>query len=302
MNCETVREMLWAYLEKETTAEEAVKIEEHLHHCAECRAELELQKEMMETLAGLPEADLPAGYHEELMQKLQAEAKVVPFPVKQKKQNRWKQLSLVAAAVLVIVAAGGMDGILGMRASQNEAVQEIKAADTTVPMPEVVEDAVETEEPEPYTAEVQKDTVVVQKKALPKPKKEETQKVPAKEVETEPPATQAELAAIPETASAATAEGGVPYAMTRSAKAKPTDKVTLQVEDTTVAKEALQKAIAEAGGVEEADTENAILVRIPMENYDAFIHAVEKIGGLDWTQKGNLEEDALWRMVELELK
>ena len=32
MNCEAVREMLGAYLEKETTAEEAVKIEEHLKY------------------------------------------------------------------------------------------------------------------------------------------------------------------------------------------------------------------------------------------------------------------------------
>ena len=37
MNCETVKEMLWAYLEKEITAEEAVKIEEHLKNCAACR-------------------------------------------------------------------------------------------------------------------------------------------------------------------------------------------------------------------------------------------------------------------------
>ena len=81
MNCEAVREMLWAYLEKETTADEAVKIEEHLKTCADCRKELELQKEMMETLAGLPDVDLPEGYHAELMQKLQAEAapNVVPY-------------------------------------------------------------------------------------------------------------------------------------------------------------------------------------------------------------------------------
>ena len=50
MNCEAVRALLWAYLEKETTAEETVKIEEHLKACADCREELELQKKMMETL------------------------------------------------------------------------------------------------------------------------------------------------------------------------------------------------------------------------------------------------------------
>ena len=65
MNCETVKEMLWAYLEKETTAEEAVKIEEHLKNCAVCREELELQKEIMDSLQNLPDEELPDGFHEE---------------------------------------------------------------------------------------------------------------------------------------------------------------------------------------------------------------------------------------------
>ena len=71
MNREAVREMLWAYLEKETTAEEAVKIEEHLENCAACREELKLQQELVETLSGLPDEELPEGYHAELMKKLQ---------------------------------------------------------------------------------------------------------------------------------------------------------------------------------------------------------------------------------------
>ena len=73
MNCETVKEMLWAYLEKETTAEEAEKIEKHLAECADCREEMETQKAIMESLASLPEAELPEGYHTELMQKLQTD-------------------------------------------------------------------------------------------------------------------------------------------------------------------------------------------------------------------------------------
>ena len=70
MNCEAVKEMLWAYLEKETTAEETVKIEEHLKNCADCRKEWELQKEIMDSLQNIPDEALPEGYHIELMQKL----------------------------------------------------------------------------------------------------------------------------------------------------------------------------------------------------------------------------------------
>ena len=110
------------------TAAEAVKIEEHLKNCAVCREELEFQQEMLEMLKGLPDAELPEGYHAELMQKLQAEAapNVVPFPVKKKKQPVYKQWGMIAAAVLVVAAAGGMNGMLEMRESQNAAVQQMQ--------------------------------------------------------------------------------------------------------------------------------------------------------------------------------
>ena len=142
MNCETVKEMLWAYLEKETTAEEAVKIEEHLKNCAVCREELELQKEIMDSLQNIPDEELPDGFHANLMQKLQVEAapNVVPFPVKKKKSPVYKQWGMIAAAVMVVVAAGGMNGMLGMRDAQNAAVQEMQKADTVNVAEYAVED------------------------------------------------------------------------------------------------------------------------------------------------------------------
>ena len=35
MNCDKVKELLWAYLENKTTAEETAKIETHLEGCAD---------------------------------------------------------------------------------------------------------------------------------------------------------------------------------------------------------------------------------------------------------------------------
>ena len=75
MNCEKVKELLWAYLENKTTAEETAEIETHLEGCAACREELAQQKEIKNALASLPDEELPEGYHTELMQKLQAERK-----------------------------------------------------------------------------------------------------------------------------------------------------------------------------------------------------------------------------------
>ena len=103
MNCDKVKELLWAYLENKTTAEETAEIETHLEGCAACREELAQQKEIKNALASLPDEELPEGYHTELMQKLQAERKIVPFPAK--KKHGWKQMSMIAAAVLVVVVA-----------------------------------------------------------------------------------------------------------------------------------------------------------------------------------------------------
>ena len=302
MNCETVREMLWAYLEKELTAEDAVKIEEHLNHCADCRKELELQKEMMETLSGLPEEELPEGYHTELMQKLQAEAapKVVPFPVKKKKQPVWKQWGMIAAAVLVVVAAGGMNGMLDMRESQNAAVAEMKAADTAEPMAASAEDMIVAEESTEITSDL--DGAITYKKA----------NAPAAGTETAGVTTQAnekmsgaayDAAAVPKVVSAeAEEEGPVVYSATRSVKVEANEKCTLLVTDTAVAIAELQKAIAEAGGFEEAAEEGSIIASIPVENYNSFVKAIERIGTLDWTMSGSAEEDAAFRTVKIQLK
>ena len=298
MNCETVREMLWAYLEKETTADEAVKIEDHLKTCADCRKELEPQKEMMETLAGLPDVELPEGYHAELMQKLQAEAapNVVPFPQKaaqkKKKQPMWKQWGMIAAAVLVVVAAGGMDGMLEMRESQNAAVQEMKAADTAEPMEASMDDIAVAAESD--TAELKKDDGVVAYQKM---------NAPAAGAETQDKAKQQEAmydaAAVPQMASAEEEEQQ--FSVTRSAKMEATDKGTLLVADTAAAMAELQKAIAEAGGFEEEAEEGSVFAVIPVENYDGFVKAMESIGTLEWTLQSSVEEGAAYRTVEIKL-
>ena len=292
MNCEAVKELLWAYLEKETTAEEAEKIEEHLKHCADCREELELQKEMQETLAGLPEAELPEGYHAELMQKLRAEAapNVIPFPqktaVKKKKQPMYKQWGMIAAAVLVVVAAGGMNGMLDMRESQNAAVAEMKAADTVAEssMDDFVVSEETGEEPQVKTAQNHKNA----------------------------PAAGLEVVAMQEESIAAydgvTAEADsadeemMKYSVVRSVRAEANDMAELHADETAVAMAELQKAVAEAGGYEEPAEEGSLFAVIPVENYEGFVKAVEKIGTLTWTQKGKLEPGAAFNTVEIVLK
>ena len=291
MNCEAVREMLWAYLEKETTAEEAEKIEKHLAECAACREELEAQKEMMEALAGLPDEELPEGYHAELMQKLQAEAapNVVPFPVKKKKQPVYKQWGMIAAAVLVVVAAGGMNGMLEMRESQNAVVQEMNAVDMAAPVEASAEEMIAAE------GGVMAEEVTTYTKKTNAPAAD----VAATHEETTAAYDMDDAAAVPEVASM-TKENDQ-FSVVRSVEEEATDKAVLLVSDTAAAAE-LQKAITEAGGYEEAAEEGSIFAVIPLENYGGFVEAVEEIGTLEWTQKGKLEEGAAYRTVEIRLK
>ena len=290
MNCEAVREMLWAYLEKETTAEEAEKIEKHLAECAACREDLEAQKEMMETLAGLPDEELPEGYHAELMQKLQAEAapNVVPFPVKKKKQPVYKQWGMIAAAVLVVVAAGGMNGMLEMRESQNAVVQEMNAVDMAAPVEASAEEMIAAE------GGVMAEEVTTYIKKMNAPAD-----VAVTREETTAAYDMDDAAAVPEVASM-TKENDQ-FSVVRSVEEEATDKAVLLVSDTAAAAE-LQKAITEAGGYEEAAEEGSIFAVIPLENYGGFVEAVEEIGTLEWTQKGKLEEGAAYRTVEIRLK
>ncbi len=309
MNCEAVRALLWAYLEKETTAEETVKIEEHLKACADCREELELQKKMMETLAGLPEVELPEGYHTELMQKLQAEAasNVVPFPVRKKKQPVWKQWGMIAAAVLVVVAAGGMNGMLEMRKEQQTVVQEemrkdqgegfveMKTADAATSLEDlsVAEDAADT------VAEPQKNTQSSGEK------KNETKVETATEttVSKEKGSDDMDAAAVPKAASMDTAEEEISgFSVTRSAKLEAADKMTLLVTDAAAAMAEIQKAIVEAGGFEEATETDGIFAAIPVENYDGFIKAMEAIGTVEWTMQGAVAEGAMYHTIEIQLK
>jgi len=290
MNCETVREMLWAYLEQELTAEETVNIEEHLKNCDDCRKELELQKEIMDSLQNIPDEELPEGYHRELMQKLQAETKVVPFPVKKKKQPMYKQWGMIAAAVLVVVAAGGMNGMLEMRESQNAAIEEMKMEDAAEPMAASMEDGIAV------AAEKEKDNGFDYRKM----------NAPAAGADVASLTAEETTAAYDTDAAEAVEENAIntdQFSMVRSADVRVMDAAVLAAEDISSVKAELQALIAEMGGYEEAAAdENTVVAVIPVEAMEAFTEKLEGLGKLEWTQKTKLEAGVEYKTVEIQLK
>lgn len=307
MNCEAVKEMLWAYLKQELTAEEAVKIEEHLKSCAKCRKERNLCKEMMETLAGLPEEELPEGYHAELMQKLKAEAAphVVPFPqkaAKKKKRPMYKQWGMIAAAVLAVVAAGGMDGLMAMRDSQNAAMEQMKAADTAEPMETAADDAALyngiADVAEDYLADMDALDITYQSG-----KQKSAAGASEESVTTQGGTRDAaeDGGAVPEVASEEE-ETPVQFSVTRSVERQDRGIAVLTVNDLAAAKAALQQAIAAVEGFEEtAEAEDSVIAVIPGEAFEAFLAELEAIGEMNWQQKEDPAEGTPWRTIEIQL-
>lgn len=299
MHCETVKEMLWAYLEKETTAEEAVEIEKHLAGCAACREEYDAQKEILGMLSNLPEEELPEGYHAELMRKIQAEAKAIT--AKKKKQPIWRQWGMIAAAVLMVIAAGGMEGLLSMREGQQAAVEQarmMQAADTSA---ETAEDAAD--------AEVLTDTVeempTENGKSVAAGAATQTENTGRKAVKAQA-ANDAQIAdgvsgEMPETAAETTGtEEIIPFSGRRSADTQAKEFVSIQTADLAAAKAAVQAAIVAAEGYEEVtEAENSMIVVIPAEGFASFAVALEEIGDAEWIQTAD-ETTSAYRHIEIE--
>ena len=321
MNCDKVKELLWAYLENKTTAEETAEIETHLEGCAACREELAQQKEIKNALASLPDEELPEGYHTELMQKLQAERKVVPFPVK--KKHGWKQMSMIAAAVLVVVVAGGTRGMLEMRQNQNEEIEQILFEDTAL-MADTGEEAAEqtaadsaTENNAAEKSDTKEDFSEQETKKAKKPvsqktaPKETTPKEATPKEATPKEATPKETAKSFWSDGAATMPKAALYASeaenamdsetlvsdTRALDSNAADSMTLQVDKKETALQAIRKSIEDCGGYEESSADDVIQAVIPVANYADFLEQVGKLGEIQAFFKG--EEDGASRTISI---
>ena len=321
MNCDKVKELLWAYLENKTTAEETAEIETHLEGCAACREELAQQKEIKNALASLPDEELPEDYHTELMQKLQAERKVVPFPAK--KKHGWKQMSMIAAAALVVVVAGGTRGMLEMRQNQNEEIEQILFEDTAL-MADTGEEAAEQTAADSATEnnaveksdtkedfseqETKKAKKPVSQKTAPKettpkeatPKeatpKETTPKETAKSFWSDGAATMPKAALYASEAENAMDSEAL-VSDTRAMDSNAADSMTLQVEKKETALQAIRKSIEEAGGYEESSADDVIQAVIPVANYADFLEQVGKLGEIQAFFQG--EEDGASRTISI---
>ncbi len=111
MDCSKYEEMIFLAMDDALTQQQQQELEAHLCECENCRLLQKDLRQQAELLASLDQTQLPQGYHEKLMQRLQEEAKVIPFAPKEAQKtkpqkNLWKRRSAIAAAVLLVVLGG----------------------------------------------------------------------------------------------------------------------------------------------------------------------------------------------------
>lgn len=370
MKCEECRELLWIYMEWETTPEESAEIKAHLAECPECRKAASQHMAVMETLRSLPEAELPEGYHAELMQKIAAagslaeetdesdETAILPNHVstppvewkvvrkteilqkakvekeqRKKQRHGWKGLSLVAAAVLVVAAVGGINGAMNMRQPPSEPVQLTSNLPDEGGAENVQTDTAPEDAAAPITAAGDmEETTQMQKADLdntPAPEEmaqavanEAAHTAPQKPAQPEPesiPNLMLRSAPVPETASlsAPTAAPALAKAADETesaensisdgsitpdsaAETKSGDSLKLRPQNNgaDVYGSVLQAAENYAGFQESADG-SSISVMIPVENLGAFLSELGTIGEIEWQTQGQEEVGATYRRVEI---
>ena len=260
------------------------------------------------------------------MQKLQAERKVVPFPAK--KKHGWKQMSMIAAAVLVVVVAGGTRGMLEMRQNQNEEIEQILFEDTAL-MADTGEEVAEQTAADSATEnnaaeksdtkedfseqETKKAKKPVSQKTAPKettPKEATPKEATLKEAtpkETTPKETAKSFwsdgaATMPKAALyASEAENAMDsetlVSGTRALDSNAADSMTLQVEKKETALQAIRKSIEDCGGYEESSADDVIQAVIPVANYADFLEQVGKLGEIQAFFQG--EEDGASRTISI---
>ena len=109
-DCDQALEWISAALDGALTPEEQRRLDAHLAACAECRA---LAKELRQLQREMPgEAEVPAGFHQAVMDRIAAE-QVVPFPPKKRENRTWRSWAALAAVFAVVAVGGGMAARLG---------------------------------------------------------------------------------------------------------------------------------------------------------------------------------------------
>lgn len=108
MKCETIRNMMSSYIDKDLNNIEKTEFEKHLSECEECREEYESLFDIITSCGNLEEIELPQNFRTELHQRLNEANKKKNFFSGIMGSKRMKMATgLVAAALVIAIGIGG---------------------------------------------------------------------------------------------------------------------------------------------------------------------------------------------------
>ncbi len=109
MKCETIRNMISSYIDKDLNAIEKTELEKHLTDCKECREEYESMLDIIAVCGNLEEVELPQNFRTELHQRLVEEKKKKNFFGSfLGNKNMRMTTGLVAAALVIAIGIGSL--------------------------------------------------------------------------------------------------------------------------------------------------------------------------------------------------
>lgn len=129
MNCAEIQALLSAYIDDECDPGEKNLIQAHLDTCPECMKAYIWIKKIVEDLNDIDELDVPEGFHEDLMQKIQGE------PSSKKRIPRFSYRYSIAAASLFLTLVFGLLGVQMFKEILREtqkSTESVMVADATM--------------------------------------------------------------------------------------------------------------------------------------------------------------------------
>ena len=129
-SCDEIVELISASLDGELCAAEQAALDEHIACCPACSALLDDLRALHTAVADLEEVPAPTGFAEAVMSAIAAETEqkkpdnVIPFPAKKATRTHWKQWTVSAAAIAIVVLGAVSAPSLMGNFAQKSAVAE----------------------------------------------------------------------------------------------------------------------------------------------------------------------------------
>ena len=144
-SCDEIVELISASLDGELSADEQTALDEHIAHCPACSALLDDLRALHTAVTDLEEVPAPTGFAEAVMSTIAAEPEqkkpdnVIPFPAKKAMRTHWKQWTVSAAAIaIVVLGAVSAPSLMGNFAQKSAVAED---ADMAYSVSDTVADA-----------------------------------------------------------------------------------------------------------------------------------------------------------------